>query len=337
MGRAVGALLAGLTPAQLATEVQAAAAGRGGGAQGGSSRAGNGKSAKSAPVKRKQAVAAGTPRWPASPEALLGLADALATQLRSPLLTAPAASQAVSSLLWIGLACVAHPVLAPPDMAGLLRRGAGRREKGSGSDLDEAGDGEEGGEDDDEQGDAGQLEWVGPAGAAEGGLWVVRALGARLAPLTRRPGPVRGGAAVRWFGALASQLSRAQLDLILDLLVPPVLRAAEDASGKVDPTVKSAAAEALSLLQRAASPPAFVQVYQAVHDAQKSARAERKRRAAVAAVADPEATARQRISRNLGKKAAKARKLVVTKRKRDGAGSIGLGTGKKRRQVEARR
>lgn len=348
MGRAVGSLLAGLTPAQLATEVQAAAAG--GGADianqaGKANRSDRGGAAKPALVKRKPDGEASAARFPSSPEALLGLADALACQLRSPLLTAPAAAQAVSSLLWTGLACVAHPELAPPGLAGLLSGRAGRKGKGSsrdevgeGEEEGEEGEGEEEGEDEEAGGGAVQPEWARPATAAEkGSLWTLHILSARLAPLTRRPGPVRGGAAVRWFGALASQMRRPQLDLILDQIVPPVLRAAEDASGKVDPAVKSAAAEALGLIQRAASPPAFVKVYQAVHDAQKSARSERKRRAAVAAVADPEATARQRISRNLGKKAAKARKLVETKRKRDGSGSIGLGTGKKRRQVEARR
>jgi len=115
------------------------------------------------------------------------------------------------------------------------------------------------------------------------------------------------------------------------------MRAAEDESGHVDAAVKAQAAEVLTLLQRAASPPAFVAVYQSVHDSVKAARTERKRKAVLEAVADPEATARGRIAKNLTKKKAKARKMTDMKRARSGGGSIGLGTGKKQRQVEARR
>ena len=331
MSRAIGALLAEVSPEQLARYASETPKVQESGRNSRTSKGVHG--AAFAGAMAAAAVDEAAVAILGSPGMLLRIADASVAQLRSPLLSEPAAAQTLRNLLWIALALVAHPVLAPLAMADELRARRGLAgDRVSGDDGVE----EDGVEDGDESGGEREAEAVN-GGEVDAQLWPLVALSSRLAPLTRRPGPVRGGAAVRWFGALASQLSRTQLDTLLESILPPIMRSAEDSSGKVDPLVKSQAAEVLTLIQRAASPPTFVRVYQRVHDSQKAARVERKRRAAVAAVADPEAAARHRISRNLGKKAAKARKLEKLKRNRDGGGSLGLGTGKKRRQVEARR
>ena len=60
---------------------------------------------------------------------------------------------------------------------------------------------------------------------------------------------------------------------------------------------------------------------------------ERKQREALQAVADPSLAATKRIAKNLGKRAAKKRKLERSKRTRDSGGSIGLGSKKKARKL----
>ena len=111
-----------------------------------------------------------------------------------------------------------------------------------------------------------------------------------------------------------------------------MLIASEDQSGKVNGVVKEKAAEVLQLVQRRVPPLMFAGAYQRVKERQKVARRERKKKAAMEAVADPERAAQKRIATNLGKRKAKARKMDRMKRTRDVSGGS-LGVGKKRRRA----
>ena len=115
-----------------------------------------------------------------------------------------------------------------------------------------------------------------------------------------------------------------RLRVLLGKLLPPVVGAAEDMSNKVHSEVKEKAAEVLELLRRRVKTSDYVAAYQKLKEQQKAVRASRKRKAALEAVADPELTASKRISKNLGKRQSKQRKLGVMKRQRESSGSIGL-------------
>ena len=232
---------------------------------------------------------------------LLQLADASAQQLHSAVVSEASAAQAVKNLMWLSMALLAHPALGPPEQASLLPPGPA---------------------------DAADLE------AARVICWPIVALATRLAPLVQTAGHVRGTAVMRWFAAVASQLEADQLHAFLPVLLPPVIRCAEDTSGKVHAAVIQLAQETQQLLQKRAEVPSFVAVYQKTKDAAKAKRKERKERAALEAVADPETAAAKRMATNLGKRKQKKRKLERNKRGRDSGGSIGLGSRKKKRMSE---
>ena len=164
--------------------------------------------------------------------------------------------------------------------------------------------------------------------------WPLVAAAARLAPLARAGGHVRGCAAMLWSAAVVSLLDTPQLAALLPALLPPVLDAAEDASGKVPERVKETAAEALALLQRRAAPADFVEVARRVKEKKRERKRERQGQAALEAVADPELAARKRIAKNLGKRKGKKRKLERMKRARDAGGALGL-KGRKRAKAGA--
>lgn len=166
---------------------------------------------------------------------------------------------------------------------------------------------------------------------------------------------------MRWFGAVSSQLEKPLLSAHLRCLLPPVARASEDGSGKVHPSVKELASEALALLQRRVQASDFVTAYRgrplwtswlgevgltawcfrytATKEAQRVARRDRKQREALEAVTRPKRAAQKKIAKNLGKRAGKKRKLERMKRSRDSGGSIGLGSGgsKKSRRLPGER
>ena len=122
---------------------------------------------------------------------------------------------------------------------------------------------------------------------------------------------------------------------MLPMLLNPVARAAEDASGKVHLGVKELATETLQLLQRRADAPDYVAAYQLVKEEQRAIRRERKQREALEAVADPGRAAAKRMAINQGKRQAKKRKMDRNKRTRDLQGSIGLGSKKKARRPKS--
>ncbi|KAL3930141.1 MAG: hypothetical protein SGPRY_001667 [Prymnesium sp.] len=235
---------------------------------------------------------------------LLQLADASISQLHSAVISESAASQALKNLLWISNAVLSQPVLAPsacsshlpPGREGLLLR-----------------------EDSSDLWDAIEL------------CWPLVAIAVRLAPLPATHGSVRGSAAVRWYAAISMQLQGEQLSCFLPVLMPLIVRSAEDGSGKVHEAVKRIASEALQMLQRRAETSAFVATYQSIRRAQKARQRERKEREAVEAVANPELAAAKRMATNLGKRKQKKRKLERLKRGRDSGGSIGVGSRKKKR------
>ena len=68
---------------------------------------------------------------------------------------------------------------------------------------------------------------------------------------------------------------------LLRQLLPPVVAAAEDTSGKVHKQVKEKGAEVLELIRRRVSASDFVAAYQGLKEQQKAVRAGRKRKAAL--------------------------------------------------------
>ena len=205
-----------------------------------------------------------------------------------------ASVQTLKNLLWISAAVLHHPTLAPPACERMMPTAK--------LPDDEA---------------------CAPA-AAEPSLWAACAISSRLAPLVQSAGHVRGCAAMRWHAALATQLNEAQMRLMLPVCLPLVVRAAEDASGKVHAQVKELGVEVLAIWQKAAAPPDFAAAYARFKEAQKATRRERKRKQAVEAVAEPELAAVKRLAKNAGKQAQKKRKMVRVKRARDSSGSLGL-------------
>lgn len=267
--------------------------------------------------------------------ALVELATALVQQLHSAVISEAAAAQATKNLLWLCVAFLKQPNLAPISSQAILRdtAAAGAPEVARGRISHSAEIGARNG--------AHAAKAAAAAAAAESSAhdgaipgaslgapwscWALEAVAARLAPLTHTPGQTRGCAAMRWVAAIAAQLSPEQLRAMLPLLVAPVARAAEDRSGKVHGAVQEMANEALQLLQRRAEAPAFVAAYQHGKEAQKAAKRERLQREALEAVADPERAAQKRIAINQGKRKQKKRKLEKAKRTRDSGGSVGLG------------
>ena len=271
--------------------------------------------------------------------ALVELATALVQQLHSAVISEAAAAQATKNLLWLCVAFLKQPNLAPissqavlrdmaaavePEMAGgrislsaeIDARNGARAAKAAAKAAAAV------------AAESSAHDSANSLGAMLGGpwsCWPLEVVAARLAPLTHTPGQTRGCAAMRWVAAIAAQLSQEQLRAMLPLLVAPVARAAEDRSGKVHGAVQEMANEALQLLQRRAEAPAFVAAYQHGKEAQKAAKRERLQREALEAVADPERAAQKRIAINQGKRKQKKRKLEKAKRTRDSGGSVGLG------------
>ena len=269
--------------------------------------------------------------------ALCELADALLQQLHSALIAEGAAAQTLKNLLWISMAMVECPKLGAADRYAMLPGAAPRTLLGDafGDYVEE--DEEEMMKDDDaadmdygdKEGDEKIKVATDGAVSAAGGeraCWPLEAVALRLVPLLQTPGHIRGCTAMRWYAAISTLLSVDQLSAMLPALLGPVARAAEDASGKVHPSVKDLASEALQLLQRKADAPSFVAAYRKVKDAQRAARWARKERDAVAAVADPARSAQKRVAKNLGKRRAQKRKMDSAKRARDSGGGIGLGS-----------
>ena len=271
--------------------------------------------------------------------ALVELATALVQQLHSAVISEAAAAQATKNLLWLCVAFLKQPNLAPissqavlrdmaaavePEMAGgrislsaeIDARNGARAAKAAAKAAAAV------------AAESSAHDSANSLGAMLGGpwsCWPLEVVAARLAPLTHTSGQTRGCAAMRWVAAIAAQLSQEQLRAMLPLLVAPVARAAEDRSGKVHGAVQEMANEALQLLQRRAEAPAFVAAYQHGKEAQKAAKRERLQREALEAVADPERAAQKRIAINQGKRKQKKRKLEKAKRTRDSGGSVGLG------------
>jgi len=238
---------------------------------------------------------------------LLQLTDASISQLHSAVLTEGAADQALRNLLWLSNALLSHPSLGPASCAASLPPGRDVPDQHEGSaDFTPA------------------IEMC----------WPLVAVARRLAPLTLASGAVRGSAAMRWYAAISTKLEGEQLTVFLPVLLPVVVRTAEDTSGKVHEEVKQTAAGTLQLLQRRSEAPAFVGTYQQIKEVQKARRRSRKEKEALEAVADPELAASKRMAINLGKRKQKQRKLQRMKRGRDSGGSIGVGSRKKKRSTE---
>ena len=314
-GDGSGSASEGLTP----RSASGAAAGRAGKKSAGQDRKQGDEASQGQSSKRRRSEATGDAVSRAPPPylcqrgVLLELTDALLQQLHSPLLAEKAAAQTLKNLLWLCMAFIHHPQLAPRSSRALLP----------------------GGDASDHLTDAAELPAIAPSKTAgaepQWSCWPLEAVAARLVPLTHTPGHVRGCIAVRWYAAVATQLGDEQLRAMLPLLLVPIARASEDESGKVHLRVKELAAEVLQLIQKRAAPPDFVAAYQRFKDAQRALRRERKQREALASVAYPERTAQIRIAKNLGKRQGKKRKLERTKRERDSGGSVGLGSKKSRR------
>ena len=263
--------------------------------------------------------------------ALVELATALVQQLHSAVISEAAAAQATKNLLWLCVAFLKQPNLAPISSQAILRDTAAAVATGVARGRISL-SAEIGARNGARAAKAAAAAVSAHDSAAPGALlgaswscWALEAVAARLAPLTHTPGQTRGCAAMRWVAAIAAQLSPEQLRAMLPLLVAPVARAAEDRSGKVHGAVQEMANEALQLLQRRAEAPAFVAAYQHGKEAQKAAKRERLQREALEAVADPERAAQKRIAINQGKRKQKKRKLEKAKRTRDSGGSVGLG------------
>ena len=283
---------------------------------------------------------AAPPRFWCRRAALFELVDALLQQLHSALIAEAAAAQTLKNLLWISMAMVECPKLGadhcramltgatPRSLLGGAFGGVDEKEEkviwdddadDDDDDADDAGDGDEGGK-------SATDGAVSTATDSDWACWPLEVVALRLVPLLQTPGHVRGCTAMRWYAAISTLLSVDQLNAMLPALLGPVARAADDASGKVHPSVKDLASEALQLLQRKADAPSFVAAYRKVKDAQRMARFARKEREALEAVADPARSAQKRVAKNLGKRKAKQRKLDSSKRARDSGGGIGLGS-----------
>ena len=343
--RLLGMLFAAVQPAALlaATDgIEASDANEEDAAAAGGMLATMGKKAKKA--KKGGHVAAGAavgasdpspPKFLCRRGALLELADSMLQQLHSPLIAEGAAAQALKNLLWVSTAVVQCPGLAPisckaslPGRATRVHGAAGANNggRGRGGGDDDANDDDDNSDEEHQQQPSDAHGENGEHGGGGWRSWPLESIASRLVPLLMTPGHVRGGTAMRWYAAIATQLSVDQLSSLLHALLGPIVRASEDMSGKVHLAVKELAAEALQLVQRKADPPAFVAAYTKVKEAQRVARRERKQREALEAVYDPAGAAQKRMAKNLGKRNAKKRKLQESKRAKSAyGGGIGLG------------
>lgn len=189
------------------------------------------------------ALAAGggsTPTFLRGQGSLLQLGDASVHQLHSSVVSEAAAGQALKNLLWVTMAVLRQPALAPAACASLLPASGGHANDAAASLQTDEGEHGRPDADADAEGDAD------PALAQSRELcWPLVAIAARLSRLSETAGTTRGTAAMRWFAAVSSQLDDAELSTLLPALLPPVARASEDASGKVHADVKAIAAETL--------------------------------------------------------------------------------------------
>lgn len=161
----------------------------------------------------------------------------------------------------------------------------------------------------------------------------------QLAEDARYPRQQQRMSALRWIAAAASAVGPAALLPHLHVLVRPLYRIVEAGSAAAATAattngtsttpagtedVRNLGEEVLAHLRGTFGPDALLAAYNAAREHVKSARAERKKAAALKVMLDPEAAARQRTKRTARKAAGRAKKLDEEKKRRSARGSGGF-------------
>ncbi|WFD32664.1 U3 snoRNP protein [Malassezia sp. CBS 17886] len=119
---------------------------------------------------------------------------------------------------------------------------------------------------------------------------------------------MRTGAVLKWFAAMATKLEEAQIEAFLPHMLAPLQRVEDDTSEQYDDALRTLASEVQELIQSRVSSRAFTRAYAQVRQKALARRRERRQARLFAGVADPEAAARRRASRNVAKHASRKRK-----------------------------
>lgn len=145
------------------------------------------------------------------------------------------------------------------------------------------------------------------------GLWV---LFQRLTRTALRVQPVQTGAILRWLAAMASKLGLGLLPY-LPLVILPLFRISEGIAGQIiSEDLKILAEEVMEHLRSAVGVREFVSAFNSVREKMKKRRESRKIAGKIAALVDPESTARRKLKLSAKRQAQKKRKIQEFKRQR---------------------
>ncbi|XP_060070430.1 small subunit processome component 20 homolog [Ylistrum balloti] len=135
---------------------------------------------------------------------------------------------------------------------------------------------------------------------------------------------IKRSSVFKWMAAVSLDLGAELLSPVAHIMIPPLQRETNDASGMTDPAIKSLAQEVLDLLKKVLGVEQFTEVYASVQRKRMVMKESRKRQKAVEAVSNPEAAAKRKVKKNLAKRDAKKRKAegfrpskIIKKRKRE--------------------
>ncbi|XP_033739688.1 small subunit processome component 20 homolog isoform X2 [Pecten maximus] len=135
---------------------------------------------------------------------------------------------------------------------------------------------------------------------------------------------IKRSSVFKWMAAVSLDLGAELLPSVAHIMIPPLQRETNDASGMTDPAIKSLAQEVLDLLKKVLGVEQFTEVYASVQRKRMVVKESRKRQKAVEAVSNPEVAAKRKVKKNLAKRDAKKRKAegfrvskIVKKRKRE--------------------
>ena len=124
------------------------------------------------------------------------------------------------------------------------------------------------------------------------------------------------GAALRFIAALASRLGASRIEPYLPLLLRPLYRITEPGATGNSPDVQTLGDEIMAHLRSLIGADVLLAGYNAARASVRRQRGERKRRAAVQTLVDPEAAAKRKLRAQERKKGGKRKALEVVRRMR---------------------
>ncbi|XP_021355382.1 small subunit processome component 20 homolog [Mizuhopecten yessoensis] len=155
--------------------------------------------------------------------------------------------------------------------------------------------------------------------------WLVRKMAreANHESLNMNKLTIKRSSVFKWMAAVGLDLGAELLPSVAHIMMPPLQRETNDASGITDLAIKSLAQEVLDLLKKVLGVEQFTEIYARVLRKRMVVKETRKRQKAVEAVSNPEVAAKRKVKKNLAKREAKKRKAegfrvskIVKKRKR---------------------